>query len=386
VRSRGHIWDINVLPFDFTSLILLAGMAISLIAGEAALYGDTLTLHINVSPKVVQVGFDGPTAEQIFVAESARIVRGESIIPTPTLRVSSRPTVLSALAQPLQLNTVVGALQDQFGYDRLVVNAAVVSGTDKALRMLIVVEQPRETPEQIQLTQEDGDAATLVRRGADVTMSRVSPYRVAQASYIRGLGNDAAALNDAKDTAQRYLARPWDPARASERAMLYNLLALVALLDNQIPEAETQLSLTDPIPGVLADARGVIALNRAFLAVAAKRPTDALAFFKAGEKLAAGITLPDFGARITLLGGLVAWSGGDTVQAEKSFRAAIADLPGDEAPHAYLALLLAAKGDEAGAAAERNAAAAAHPFHAEIPVFAQSIFWVDPVNGGIKRH
>jgi tetratricopeptide (TPR) repeat protein len=168
--------------------------------------------------------------------------------------------------------------------------------------------------------------------------------------------------------------------------MLYNLLALVALLDNQIQAAETQLALADTIPGVLADARGVIALNRAFLAVAAKRPTDALAYFNAGEKLAAGITLPDFGARITLLGGLVAWSSGDTAQAEKSFRAAVATLPGDEAPHVYLALLLAAKGDEAGAVAERSAAAATHPFHAEIPVFAQSIFWVDPVGGGIKRH
>jgi hypothetical protein len=374
-----------MFPIDFTSLFLIAGMMVSLIAGEAALYGDTLTLHINVSPKVVQAGFDGATAEQIFVAESARIVRGESIIPAPTLRVSSRPTVMSALAAPLQLNTVVGALQDQFGYDRLVVNAAVVSGTDNALRMLIVVEQPHQTPEQIQLTQADGDPAALVRRGADITMSRVSPYRVAQADYIRGLDDDPAALKEAKETALHYLARPWEPARASERAMLYNLLAMVALLDNQIPTAETQLRLVDPIPGVLADARGVVALNRAFLAVAAKRPTDALALFKAGEKLAAGISLPSFGARITLLSGLVAWSGGDTAQAEKSFRAAIVALPADEAPHIYLAQLLAAKGDEAGAAAERNAAAAAHPFHADIPVFVQSIFWVDPVNGGIKR-
>ena len=374
-----------MLPIDLTSLFLLATMTISLIAGEAALYGDTLTLHINVSPKVVQAGFDGPTAEQIFVAESARIVRGESIIPAPTLRVSSRPTVMSALAAPLQLNTVVGALQDQFGYERLVVNAAVVSGTDNALRMLIVVEQPHQTPEQIQLTQADGDPAALVRRGADITMSRVSPYRVAQADYIRGLADDPAALKEAKETAQTYLARPWEPARASERAMLYNLLAMVALLDNQIPTAETQLSLVDPIPGVLANARGVVALNRAFLAVAAKRPTDALTLFKAGEKLAAGITLPDFAARITLLSGLVAWSGGDTAQAEKSFRAAIAALSDDEAPHVYLAQLLAAKGDDAGAAAERDAAAAAHPFHADIPVFVQSIFWVDPVNGGIKR-
>lgn len=375
-----------MIPFDVTTLFLLAGMVVSLIAGEAALYGDTLTLHINVSPKIVQAGFDAAAAEQIFIAESARIVRGASIIPTPTLRVSSRPTVMSALAAPLQLAPVVGALQDQFGYDRLVVNAAVLSGTGDPLRMLIVVHQPRQAPEQIQVTQADGDPAALVRRGADITMARVSPYRVAQADYIRGLGDDPAALKEAKETAIRYLARPWEPARASERAMLYNHLAMLALLEGQIPAAESQLALVDPIPGVLPEARGVVTLNRAFLAVAGKRPAEALAFFQAGEKLAASINLPDFGARITMLNGLVAWSGGDTAQAEKSFRAAIAALPGDEGPHVYLAQLLAAKGDEAGAETERNAAAATHPFDVEIPVFAQSIFWADPVNGGIKRH
>jgi hypothetical protein len=375
-----------MIPFDITTLVLLAGIVVSLIASEAALYGDTLTLHINVSPKIVQAGFDGPTAEQIFVAESARIVRGESIIPTPTLRVSSRPTVVSALATPLQLNTVVGALQDQFGYDRLVVNAAVVSAENNVLRMLIVVEQPHQTPEQIQLSQADGDPAALVRRGADITMSRVSPYRVAQADYIRGLDNDPAALKEAGETALRYLARPWEPAKASERAMLYNLLAMLAMLDDKLPTAETQLSLVDPIPGVLPEARGIVALNRAFLSVAAKRPPEALAFFKAGEKLASGITLPDFGTRITVLGGLVAWSAGDMAQAEKSFRAAIAAAPNNEGPHFYLAQLLTSKGDEAGAAVERDAAAAALPFRTRIPVLAQSIFLVDLVKGGIKRH
>jgi hypothetical protein len=375
-----------MIPFDLTTLVLLAGMVVSLIAGEAAMYGDTLTLHINVTPKIVQAGFDSTTAEQIFIAEAARIVRGESIIPTPTLRVSSRPTVISALATPLKLDSVVGALQDQFGYDRLVVNAAVLTDTGDALRMVIVVQQPRQTPEQIQVTQANGDPAALVRRGADFTMARVSPYRVAEADYIRGLSDDPDALKEAKETAIRYLARPWEPARASERAMLYNLVAMLALLDDQIPTAETQLSLVDPIPGTLPEARGIVALNRAFLAVAGKRPADAKAFFEAGEKLTTGIALPDFGARITMLRGLVAWSGGDLVEAEKSFRAAIAALPNDEGPHAYLAQLLAAKGDAAGAETERVTAAARHPFDVEIPVFAQSIFWVDPVNGGIKRH
>jgi hypothetical protein len=62
-----------MIPIDITTLVLLAGLVVSLIAGEAALYGDTLTLHINVSPKVAQAGFDAASAEQIFIAESATL-------------------------------------------------------------------------------------------------------------------------------------------------------------------------------------------------------------------------------------------------------------------------------------------------------------------------
>jgi Flp pilus assembly protein TadD len=167
--------------------------------------------------------------------------------------------------------------------------------------------------------------------------------------------------------------------------MLYNLLAMLSLLDDDFPAAENDLAQVDPIPGVLAQARAVVALNRAFLAVAGRRPDEAKAFFQAGENLADSIALPDVGASITLLNGLVTWSGGDLAGAEKLLRAATATLPGDEQPHVYLAQLLAARGDAAGAAAERRAATAAHPFDVSIPVLAQSVFWVDPVNGGIKR-
>jgi hypothetical protein len=373
-------------PFDIATLLVLAGMVVSLIAGEAAFYGDTLTLHINVAPQIVTSGFDDTIAEQTFVAESARVVRGNSIIPTPTLRVNSRPTVISALASPLKLDTVVGALQDQLGYDRVVVNAALLSGTGGALRMLIVVEQPRQTPEQIQLTQANGDPAALVRRGADFTMAQVSPYRVAEADYIRGLDGDPDALKAAAETATSYLARPWEASRASERAMLHNLLAMLSLLDGQTPAAESQLALVDPIPGVLPQARAVVALNRAFLAVADKQPVAALAFLRAGEKVAVGNNQAWFNLRVMVLAGLVAWSGGDTVQAEKLFRAAVVAQPDGEAPHVYLAQLLAATGDTTGARAEQMVASAIHAFDVESPVFAQSIVWVDPVNGGIKRH
>src|SRR5581483_4677283 len=102
------------------------------------------------------------------------------------------------------------------------------------LDFVVVVVQPRQVPVQIVLEQPDGDATTLVRRGADWAMEQVSPYRVVLAHFLAGAQGDTAALKEAKASAERFLARPWDPARGSERAMTHNVLALLALLDNDI--------------------------------------------------------------------------------------------------------------------------------------------------------
>ena len=74
-----------MIAFDTTTLLLLAGMLMSLIAGEAALYGARSPCHQRL-PEDRAGSFDGATAGQIFMAESARILRDQPIIPTPTLR------------------------------------------------------------------------------------------------------------------------------------------------------------------------------------------------------------------------------------------------------------------------------------------------------------
>ena len=55
-----------MLPIDLTSLLVLAGVLIGLVAGNAAMYGDTLSLRIGVSQKLAQNGFDSSAAEQLF--------------------------------------------------------------------------------------------------------------------------------------------------------------------------------------------------------------------------------------------------------------------------------------------------------------------------------
>src|SRR5579883_694628 len=107
--------------FDFTSLFLWGALFLGVVAGDAALFGDTLRVQIAVPQVVSNAGFTETSAESVFAAEAARMLRGSSVIPAPTLRVQSSPSVLAALAKPLNLDSVVTAVQSQAGIDNLTV-------------------------------------------------------------------------------------------------------------------------------------------------------------------------------------------------------------------------------------------------------------------------
>src|SRR6266542_4423644 len=112
---------------DFTSLFIIAGVLFGLLAGDAVMYGDTLRVQIAVAQNVSNAGFTEASAESVFMAEAARLVRGDSVIPAPTLRVNADPSVITALAKPLNLDSVVAALQNQLGIDHLLVSGAVLA-------------------------------------------------------------------------------------------------------------------------------------------------------------------------------------------------------------------------------------------------------------------
>jgi hypothetical protein len=273
---------------DFTSLFIIAGIVFGLLAGDAAIYGDTLRVQIDVAESLAKAGFTEAAAESIFMAEAARIVRGESIIPVPSLRVNSSPSVITALAKPLSLDTVVAAMQNQLGIDHLQVSCAVLEETETSkaaslnavrpltpgtkLDMVVVVVQPRQTPAQTVLEQPDGDATALVKRGAGWAMEKVSPFRVVLAHFLAGIAGDQEELRLAAGSADRFLHKPWERSRSSERALTRNVVSPLALLDNKTADAEEQLAVAEVIPDVLPQARAEIALNHSFLAIMQKRP------------------------------------------------------------------------------------------------------------------
>jgi len=371
---------------DLTSLVLFAGLFIGLVVGDAALFGDTLQVQIAVPAKVAQTGFTEAAAEQIFAAEVTRIGQVRSPFPAPSAHMSSRPSVLAAIGNPLNLDSLVVALQDQAGIDAISVSGAVVAdATSSRLDLLMVISPPNESPTRLHLTQQDGDANRLVERAVDRVLAQIMPFRYALADLTDGLTADAKLLARAKQTAAQAVAEPWIPQRATEQVLLYDVLAILALLDGNATEARTQFAAADSVPQALPLAHDLIMINRAFLAVAEKRPAEARADFEAGIADLARVPLPDWPAKLDTLHALVDWSGGDVRRAEQLLRYAATAAPQDETPHAYLARLLTAKGDAAGAEDQRKQAARLHRPDIEFAALAQSLFWVDPVNGGMRR-
>jgi hypothetical protein len=279
-------------------------------------------------------------------------------------------------------------VQIQLGADLTTVSGSVmVDDKGPQLAMVMVVVVPQEAPVQVRLTQDDGDATALIRHAANLALERVAPYRVALTQFARGLEGDKAALAEAKGTASRAVKQHWVAVanRASERVMLFNLLGLLAAADADAAGAEAQFRFSDYVPEAAQAAHGTVSLNRAFLAIAAKQPEQATKWLSTGLKETTDVKLPGWQEWILVLSGLTAWSRGELEHAEKLLREATADAVDDDVPYFYLAQLLAAKGDAAGAAEARISAASRHQFSVRIPSLALADFWVDPVNGGLQR-
>ena len=274
---------------ELTTLALLAGLFMAVFAGQAVMYSNTFRVQIYVPGFLADRGLNQAVAEKIFTSEAAQIIRGESIVPAPDMRIESEHGVLAALLQPLDLGEVVPALQSQFGIDNLSVVAGVLqtatrpaAGDLKPLEMVLVVAQAQHGSQQTLITQDDGDPVALVRRSAAWTMEHVAPYRVALHHFLRFMGGDANGLAQARETVTRTLATPlrpvtdtWDSSAASEYAMLYNMNGLIAAAGNDLPAALAAYHAIDRISQVPPAVRAEVALNKAVISLALRQPGQA---------------------------------------------------------------------------------------------------------------
>ena len=371
---------------DITTLLTVAGLFLSIVAGNAALFGESLFASIAVPKTLETAGFDKPTAERLFAAELAQFTRIPLILPTPNVSISSSPSVMMALAKPLQLQDVVQAIQSQIRQDVASVSAAVLQdGPGKPLSMVVTVHAPPDAPATFTIQEPDGNVHNLVKAAARETMIVIAPYRVALLDLSGVLSGDVNALKKAEQTALRGLTQPWDPSPqgATELVLLHNLLGVLAILHHDTPAVQQHFRLALSTPGAVRSAYGLVALNGAFHALTERRTADARRLYEKGFAAVGSRSHDILSGRLKVLEALVTWQEGQPFLAEGMLREAKAASPNEVEPPYYLSQLARDRGDMATAEEEQIAMRIAARFDAHYASLAHTIYGLDVKTGVI---
>ena len=373
---------------DLTTLITAVGLLFGVIVGNAAIFGNALYVNMTIPKQLESSGLSQSTVEQVFVAEINRYIENPSIVPTPSVSTSSASGLPMALAKPLQLQDVVYSVQSMIhDYGVVHVDASLVADAQGAgLHMYLVMSNPPDPPISMSLAEPDGNAKVLIEKAARETMTAIGPFRVAITDFKDGVAGDPTAFDRCKQTIATGLAQGWDPRPlgATEDVLLFNLKGVLAIRDGNLVEAAKDFTQARNIPGGYAGAYGVVALNQAFLAIAEKQPKEAAFRYNEGVPYVSTLSKTGVQARLATIAGLLAWAEGQNAVAERDFRAAIANSDTDPMPHLYLAQLLAAHGDAALAATERQAASDVERYDPGYRSLAFSNFQFDLTGGGYK--
>jgi hypothetical protein len=371
---------------DLATLGLLSFALMGLIAGDAVLNANTLSVNITVPARVAERGFTREAAEHIFAAEASRLVSAPSTLAAPTVRISSQRNVIGVLAEPLRLGEMTTALQDLFGLQPLRVRGVLLEEEGRQ-RLVLTVSNRDIPPRQLTVTRTDHDPVALVRDGANATFDIVSPYRVALTNFRAGVAGEPEALDRARAGVARALRGL--PARGGtlDTAGLLTISGLLQLFSGDVAAADTAFVRAAEVPGLTDAARSVGDMNLAFTAIAERRPADALALARSARLHAerGDIRLAGFTAHVDLLEALAAWASQDLPRAEALLRRAAERLPENDTAHIYLVTLYRETGQTEAMAQAQRRVDLSRTFAGTIPAIAASLFWIDPATGAIQR-
>lgn len=371
---------------DFVTFGFITMALVGLMTSEAILNADTLSVAISVPPRVAEVGFTRQTAEEIFAAEVKRIVNAPSTISRPSMRISSKKSVVGVLSEALQLGGLTTAIQDLFGQDTVRVTGALLKETEN-YRLVLTVSDRDSIPIQLDIRREDNDVVAVLRDGATATFERVAPYRVALGRFLAGIKGDQAQLVRSRIDTRNALQLPVQRGRESEWAGLNTLDALHHLMANNTREAGASFRRAYADPNISAGAKAIGETNYAFMAINNRDPSTALRHARTARDHLAGSKSPlwNLDAYIDVAEGVAAWAAGDMDRAERNLVGAAQKMPRDETPLVYLVQLYTSLNQAEAAAAARTRLEQSTSFSGEIPAMAFTLFWIDPQTGAIER-
>jgi Flp pilus assembly protein TadD len=368
---------------DLISIATGGALIFGLLTADVVVSAETVAVKITVPASVAQTGYTEDVAEQIFTHQFETMNQTRSLLRPPVIRPARQPTIIGVIAGSLRLDNFTAPLQDLLGLERMRIVGAVVAGAPgEGQRLLINSSSTYSGAFSLDLS-ERGETDRLLRRAALETMERMQPYRAALFHFdqiTRLGGNDFSAV---MQLAERELTRPPRAEVLQERSFLENLLGMVALMNNDLDEAERRFRISFSLNPSFDIGR----LNLAFVHVERDRYQDAIDILKPLIASNPARRFPLLGTRARPLQeamlstlGVALWAQGDLDGAEAAFSRATREHPSSAGAYSYWARLLRERGDTVRAAEKaENARINALTFENYSEV-ANLYFWMNPQN------
>ena len=368
---------------DISTLFVLASLLFGAIIGDAVVFGKTMRAEFTLPKTVETQGFTQDAAENIFISEFARIADIPFILPFPTVAQANKDSLLSVVAKPLKIDPIVELLQDKFGADRVSMKLLMVPSPEEGkLQVTALVTTSGGQSKKFVVAGPDKAPAALIEETARQIAADLLPYRVSLSYYDQGLAGKPERFAAARELASAALQSGFDKTRATQHGMLFNVLGLVAAQQKNLAAADEYWADGMQVPMASGTATAILAANRAVLAVARKDPKAAREFYNIAMASKTPPYLDYFDLHLEMINAIILWSEGKHQEAETNFLYVERVLVGDTAPN-YRARLLQHmnRNEEAQAVAKR--AAYLKTIRNQHPDLVGSVFWVDPVNGGL---
>jgi hypothetical protein len=368
---------------DILTLAFLGTILMGLMAGDAVISSNTMTVNVGLPPIVLQSGLTRAPAEEIFVTELARITALPSALPVPMPRVGSRRTVIGALAEPLKLTELTAALQDLFGLEPIRISATMLQ-VEAGLSMEVVVAQQGRPPRHMRLSHPNLDAVTLLRRAARESFAEVAPYRVTLARLNAQLDGSETNLSEVRAATNAMLARTSHQADSLQHSALFSLASVLSLLEGDAAQAAREVRMANSYSGVLASARAFYAFNGAFLSILAGDLEQARVQTERGIAASPGHPVANMPSYVAIQRGLLAWAEGQRETALQRMQDALQLDPANRNAQIYAAWL---RHLNSGAPGRFDPASLPEPLSRSpmVPGLMASVFLQDPMAREVQR-
>jgi tetratricopeptide (TPR) repeat protein len=359
---------------DPMSIAMALALALGLLGADAALSANTLGVHINVPSELGSRGITREIAEEVFANEVARMAQTPSLLAPLEVRSSSEPTVIGAVAKALHLDEITFAMQRTIGLNPMRLTGTVMPA-DASTRFVMTASSSSTGSFMIDIKSVDSDYVELIRRAAQLTIERVSPYRAALYHFSEAAKSPKPDFSRTEVIAQRDLQEQLRTETVVRRAFFHNLLGIVALMRDDDRAADHFQAAIDHMP-TLAAAH----LNLAFLDVYRDRYGVAIERVKGVLQPKPMTKVPQLLAAAYTTWGVAAWALGRHDEAEAKFAQAAEEYWGTAAAYDYWGDMLIALGRTSEGEAKKQLAIANLPFFENFPEVALLYFDLDPAD------